>query len=168
MTALKTIALASLVSVSPFVAATTYAQMASEPGNVVEVAAEAGTFETLLAAAEAAGLAEALSTTENITVFAPSDDAFAALPEGTVESLLEDTEALTAILTAHVVPQTIMAADIAEGDTEVPTLNEDVMLTVTNSGGAVSVAASNSANVVTADVAASNGVIHVIDAVLMP
>ena len=168
MTALKTIALASLITVSPIVAATSYAQMASEPGNVVEVATEAGTFTTLLAAAEAAGLVEALSTTDDITVFAPSDDAFAALPEGTVEGLLEDTDALTAILTAHVVPQAIMSAGIPEGDTEVPTLNEDVMLTVTNTGGAVTVSASNTANVVAADVEASNGVIHVIDAVLLP
>jgi uncharacterized surface protein with fasciclin (FAS1) repeats len=168
MTSLKTLAIASLMTVSPIAAGVTYAQMASAPGNVVEVAAGAGTFETLLAAATAAGLADALATTDDITVFAPSDEAFAALPEGTVEGLLEDLDALTAILTAHVVPMTVMSADIAEGDTEVPTLNEDVMLTVNNTGGVVTVSASNTATVVTADVEASNGVIHVIDAVLLP
>ncbi|WP_206513328.1 fasciclin domain-containing protein [Pelagibacterium montanilacus] len=168
MTALKTLAVASMLTVSPLVAGAGFAQMASAPGNVVEVASEAGTFETLLAAATAAGLADALATTDDITVFAPSDEAFAALPEGTVEGLLEDTDALAAILTAHVVPSVIMSGDIAEGDTEVATLNEDAPLTVTNDGMSVTVSLSNTATVVTADVEASNGVIHVIDAVLLP
>lgn len=167
MTSLKTIVIASLMTVSPLVAANVLADNHGG-GNVVEVAAEAGTFETLLAAASAAGLADALATTENITVFAPSDDAFAALPEGTVEGLLDDIDALTAILTAHVVPSVIMSADIAEGDTEVGTLNENANLTVTNDGMGVTVSLSNTANVIAADVEASNGVIHVIDAVLLP
>jgi len=83
MTSLKTIAIASIMAVSPLAVAS--ATAADHAGNVVEVASKAGNFTTLLAAAEAAGLAEALATTENITVFAPTDEAFAALPEGTVE-----------------------------------------------------------------------------------
>jgi len=168
MTSLKTLAVASLMTVSPLVAAGAIASNHNSPGNVAEVAAEAGTFETLLAAATAAGLADALATTDNITVFAPSDEAFAALPEGTVEGLLADLDALTAILTAHVVPSVIMSADIPEGDTEVGTLNEDASLTVTNDGMGITVSLSNTANVVAADVEAANGVIHVIDAVLLP
>jgi uncharacterized surface protein with fasciclin (FAS1) repeats len=154
-----------MLAVSPFAVSSASAQ------NVVEVATEAGTFETLLAAATAAGLADALATTENITVFAPSDDAFAALPEGTVEDLLlpENQDQLVAILTLHVVPSVIMSADIPEGDTEVDTLNEDAGLTVMNDGMSVTVTAgNNTATVVTPDIEADNGVIHVIDAVILP
>lgn len=165
MHALKTLAVASLLAVSPFAVTSAISQSS---GNVVEVAASAGTFETLLAAATAAGLADALATTDNITVFAPSDEAFAALPEGTVEALLEDLDTLTAILTAHVVPSVIMSADIPEGDTEVGTLNPDASLTVSNTASGVTVSLSNTANVVAVDISASNGVIHVIDAVLLP
>lgn len=157
-----------LLSVALLASTLAVAPAFAQDQNVVEVAAGAGTFSTLLAAAEAAGLVDALSTTANITVFAPSDEAFAALPEGTVEGLLADVDALTAILTAHVVPTVIYAADIAEGETSVDTLNADAPLTVSNSGGSVTVSLSNSANVVTTDIAASNGVIHVIDAVLLP
>lgn len=166
MKTLKALAIASLLAVSPFAVSTAISNNAS--GNVVEVAAGAGTFETLLAAATAAGLADALATTENITVFAPSDDAFAALPEGTVEALLDDLDTLTAILTAHVVPMVVMSSDIPAGDTVVDTLNADASLTVSNSGSGVTVSLSNTANVVAVDVLASNGVIHVIDAVLLP
>lgn len=164
MNALKTLSIAALFAAGPLAIAPAQAQ------NVVEVAAETGMFETLLAAATAAGLADALATTDNITVFAPTDDAFAALPEGTVESLLEEEnlDDLAAILTLHVVPMAVASGDLAEGDTVVDTLNPDAQLTVTAGADGVTVSASNTANVITPDVAADNGVIHVIDAVLMP
>ncbi len=135
--------------------------------NIVETAQGAGQFETLLAAAQAAGLVEALSGDGPLTVFAPTDEAFAALPEGTVEGLLqpENRDQLVAILTYHVVEGSVMAGDIAEGQSEVPTLNDGVTLTVEKSGDAVMV---DEATVVQADIAADNGVIHVIDQVLMP
>lgn len=142
----------------------------AQAANVVETAAEAGTFETLLAAATAAGLADALATTDNITVFAPSDDAFAALPEGTVETLLmpENLDQLVAILTLHVLPRELASNELPGPAIHVKTLNTDGMLAVTKSDSGVTVAASNVANVVAADIAADNGVIHVIDAVLLP
>lgn len=161
---LKVITIASMLAVAPV------AVLPSFAANVVETAQAAGSFSTLLAAAQAAGLADALANTANITVFAPSDDAFKALPAGTVETLLkpENKDQLVAILTAHVVPVKVMAADIAEGTTEVATLNPNVKLKVTKDSMGVTVALSNSAKVVTADVGADNGVIHVIDAVLLP
>ena len=161
---LKVVAVASMLALSPM------AVMPAFAANVVETAKSAGTFGTLLAAAEAAGLAETLATTQNITVFAPSDEAFAALPAGTVEDLLkpENKDKLVAILTLHVLGAKVMAGDIAEGTTEVATLNPAVMLKVTKDASGVTVAASNTAKVTAADVAADNGVIHVIDAVLLP
>ncbi|WP_374626270.1 fasciclin domain-containing protein [Devosia sp.] len=161
---LKAIAVASLLAVAPI------AVLPASAANVVETASSAGSFGTLLAAAQAAGLADALATTANITVFAPTDEAFAALPAGTVEDLLkpENKDKLVAILTAHVVAAKVMAGDIAEGTTEVATLNPAVMLKVTKDANGVTVALSNSAKVVSADVGADNGVIHVIDAVLLP
>lgn len=160
----KSLAVAAMLAVAPAAVTQAYA------ANVVETAQSAGTFGTLLAAAEAAGLAEALATTENITVFAPTDEAFAALPAGTVEDLLkpENKDKLAAILQLHVLGAKVMAGDIAEGSTEVDTLNPNAKLTVTKDANGVTVAASNSAKVVTADVGADNGVIHVIDAVLLP
>ena len=161
---LKTLTVAALLTFAPAGAASVMA------ADIVATAQQAGTFETLLAAAKAAGLAETLATTQNITVFAPTDAAFAALPAGTVEDLLkpENKDKLAAILMLHVIGSKIMAADIADGTTQVDTLNPDVKLTVTKDETGVKVGASNMANVVTADVAADNGVIHVIDAVLLP
>ena len=103
-------------------------------------------------------------------MFAPTDEAFAALPAGTVDDLLkpENKDKLVAILTAHVVPQKIMAADIKDGVTEVATLNPNVKLKITKDAMGVTLQLSNSAKVATADVGADNGVIHVIDAVLLP
>jgi len=160
----KALTVASLLAIAPVAVAPVYA------ANVVETAQSAGTFNTLLAAATAAGLAETLATTQNITVFAPTDEAFAALPAGTVEDLLkpENKDKLVAILTLHVLGAKVMAGDIAAGTTEVDTLNPAVKLKVTKDASGVTVAASNSAKVVGADVAADNGVIHVIDAVLLP
>ena len=130
--------------------------------DIVDTAVEAGSFTTLLAAAEAAGLVSTLKGDGPFTVFAPTDEAFAALPEGTVEGLLEDTEALTAILTYHVVPGKVMSTDLSN-DMEAETVNGDAVTIMTEGGVMV-----DDANVVTADVEASNGVIHVIDKVIMP
>ncbi len=130
--------------------------------NIVEVASSAGTFKTLVAAVTAAGLGETLSGTGPFTVFAPTDEAFAKLPAGTVDGLLKDIPALTKILTYHVVSGKVMAADAAK-----------LTSAKTVEGGELKIDAShgvkiNNATVVQADVAASNGVIHAIDTVLMP
>ena len=135
----------------------------AEPGTIVEVAASNPDFETLVAAVTAAGLAETLSGEGPFTVFAPTDEAFDALPEGVLDALLlpENKDALTSILTYHVVSGEVMAADVTAGD--VPTV-EGSDIAITTDGG-VKV---NDANVTATDVDASNGVIHVIDAVLVP
>jgi len=142
---------------------------AANAANIVETAKEAGSFSTLLAAAEAAGLAETLATTGSLTVFAPTDEAFAALPEGTVENLLkpENKDQLAAILSYHVVGSEVTSDMIADGTTEVETLkgSGDRTIEVVKSGSGVTV---DGANVVTADIKADNGVIHVIDAVILP
>ena len=130
--------------------------------DIVETATEAGNFTTLLAAAEAAGLVETLKGDGPFTVFAPTDEAFAALPEGTVEGLLEDTEQLTAILTYHVVPGMVMSGDLTDG-MMADTVN-GAQVEISTEGGVMV----NDATVTTPDIAASNGVIHVIDSVLMP
>ena len=134
-------------------------------GTIVDVAAEAGSFTTLLAAAEAAGLVDALSADGPLTVFAPTDEAFgnALTALGlTADELLADTETLTSILTYHVVSGEVLSTDLADGMTAA-TLN-GAEITVDLSDG-VKI---DEANVVTADIKASNGVIHVIDAVLLP
>ncbi|MGY6410789.1 MAG: fasciclin domain-containing protein [Alkalilacustris sp.] len=130
--------------------------------DIVDVAAGAGSFTTLIAAVQAAGLEETLRGEGPFTVFAPTDEAFAALPEGTVEALLEDTEALTAILTYHVVPGAVMSSDLTDGMTAETVNGQSVTIGV---GDTVTV---DGATVTTADIEASNGVIHVIDAVILP
>lgn len=130
--------------------------------NIVETAADAGTFTTLLAAAEAAGLVETLTGEGPLTVFAPTDEAFAALPEGTVEALLADIPALTAILTYHVVAGAVMSGDLSDGMTATTVNGADITVSI---GEGVMI---NEANVVAADIETTNGVIHVIDAVLLP
>ncbi len=125
-------------------------------------AAAAGTFTTLLAAAEAAGLVETLKSEGPFTVFAPTDEAFAALPEGTVEGLLADPAALAAVLTYHVIAGEVMSSALTEGMTAATVNGAEVTFTL--EGGAKI----NGANIVAADVDASNGVIHVIDAVILP
>ena len=131
--------------------------------DIVDTAVEAGSFTTLVAAVEAAGLVETLKGEGPFTVFAPTDDAFAALPEGTVEGLLEDPDALAEILTYHVVPGAVMSGDLEDGMMAETVQGQPVTIGI--SYGDVTV---NGANVVTADIEASNGVIHVIDAVIMP
>lgn len=130
--------------------------------TIVETAVSAGSFTTLVAAVEAADLADTLNGEGPFTVFAPTDEAFAALPEGTVEGLLADVPALTSILTFHVVPGAVHAADLSDGMT-VATVNGADLTFGTADGVTV-----NGASVVTADIACDNGVIHVIDAVLLP
>lgn len=131
-------------------------------GNIVEVAMGAGQFNTLVTAVKAAGLVETLSGPGPFTVFAPTDAAFAKLPAGTVEALLKDKEKLTAILTYHVVAAKVMAADVG-GLTEAKTVN-GAMLPIDTSDGVMV----GKGKVVKADVGASNGVIHVVDTVLLP
>ena len=133
--------------------------------NIVQVAVEAGSFNTLVAAVKAAGLVETLSGPGPFTVFAPTDAAFAKLPAGTVEALLGDKEKLTSILTYHVVSGKVSAADIVKTNGATPKTVNGLPLDVVVRGGKVYV---NGAQVVTADVQASNGVIHIIDAVLLP
>lgn len=132
--------------------------------DIVDTASEAGSFTTLLAAAEAAGLVDTLKGEGPFTVFAPTDEAFAALPDGTVDSLLqpENQDQLTAILTYHVVPGKVMSTDLSDGMTATTVQGGD--LTVDLSDG-VKI---NDATVVSADIEASNGVIHVIDSVILP
>ena len=133
--------------------------------DIVQTAVAAGTFNTLVAAVKAAGLVETLQGKGPFTVFAPTDAAFAKLPAGTVESLLANPQKLASILTFHVVPGKVMAADIVKANGAKPTTVNGQPLDVVVRDGHVLV---NGANVVTADVVASNGVIHVIDTVLLP
>ncbi|WP_370399164.1 fasciclin domain-containing protein [Sulfitobacter sp. JB4-11] len=132
--------------------------------DIVDTAAEAGTFETLLAAATAAGLVDTLKSEGPFTVFAPTDEAFAALPEGTVEDLLkpENKDQLVAVLTYHVVPGKVMSTDLTD-DMEAATVQGDTVMIDLDDGVKV-----DGANVTAADIETSNGVIHVIDAVILP
>jgi uncharacterized surface protein with fasciclin (FAS1) repeats len=157
----------SLTAILTSTLAMPVAQAADKPAatqDIVAVATGAGSFKTLVAAVKAAGLVETLQGKGPFTVFAPTDEAFAKLPAGTVEGLLkpENKEKLAAILTYHVVSGKVMAADVKTG--EVKTVNgKDLSVKVAD--GKVTV---NGANVVTTDIAASNGVIHVIDTVVLP
>ena len=133
--------------------------------DIVDTAVGAGQFKTLAAALQAAGLVETLKGKGPFTVFAPTDAAFAKLPAGTVETLLkpENKAKLTAILTYHVVAGKVMAADVVKVKSAKTV--QGTAVTVNAMGGKVMI---DGANVVTTDIAASNGVIHVIDTVLMP
>ncbi len=139
--------------------------------DIVDTAVAAGDFTTLAAALTAAELVETLKGTGPFTVFAPTDDAFAKLPAGTVDTLLKDPKGdLTQILTYHVVPGKVMAADVVKLDGQKVTTVQGGELTVGVDGDKVTLtdAAGNVINVTATDVEASNGVIHVIDGVLMP
>jgi uncharacterized surface protein with fasciclin (FAS1) repeats len=137
----------------------------AESKDIVDVAAGAGSFNTLVTAVKAAGLVETLKGKGPFTVFAPTDEAFAKLPKGTVENLLkpENKAELAKILTYHVVPSKIMAADIKGKNTSVKSVEGGELMVDATTGVKI-----NDAKVVTADIAASNGVIHSIDTVLMP
>ena len=129
--------------------------------DIVDTAIEAGSFNTLVTAVQAAGLVDTLKGDGPFTVFAPTDEAFAKIPKDQLDALLMDKEKLSAVLTYHVVPAAVLAKDVKAGDV---TTVQGGQLSITTEGG-VKV---NDANVVTTDVMASNGVIHAIDTVLMP
>jgi uncharacterized surface protein with fasciclin (FAS1) repeats len=137
---------------------------AEEKKNIVEIAAGNEDFSTLVAAVKAAGLVDVLSGEGPFTVFAPTNDAFAALPEGTVESLLEpeNKDKLIAILTYHVVGAKVLSKDVSAGEVETV---QGSKITITVEDGTVKV---DEATVTAVDIEASNGVIHVIDAVILP
>ncbi|TGC06940.1 fasciclin domain-containing protein [Methanolobus halotolerans] len=135
----------------------------TEEMNIVEVAESAGSFNTLVQAVQEAGLVETLSDEGPFTVFAPTDEAFDALPEGTLDALLADEEALRTVLTYHVVDGEYMASDIVDMESLTTLQGEDITILVTD--GDVMV---NNANVTQTDIEASNGVIHVIDQVILP
>lgn len=160
MKAFRKILAASAIVATCFLA-TTQAYAA----DIVDTAIAAGNFTTLVAAIQAAGLVDTLKGKGPFTVFAPTDEAFAKLPKGTVEDLLKPANKakLVSILTYHVVPGKVMAADIDGKDMQVKTVQGSELHVAAKTGVKV-----NDANVVKADIAADNGVIHVIDAVLMP
>jgi len=135
----------------------------SAPGDIVAVASSAGTFTTLVQAVQAAGLVETLQGTGPFTVFAPTDEAFARLPEGTVEALIANPERLREVLTYHVVAGRVTSAQVAGLDRATTVNGAD--LRIHTHGGRVHV---GEATVTQADIRASNGVIHVIDTVLLP
>ena len=143
-----------------------FASGVAAAADIVETAQEAGSFQTLLTAAEAAGLVDTLKSEGPFTVFAPTDEAFAKLPEGTVESLLkpENQDQLKAILTYHVVPGKTMSSDLAGKQVEVESV-EGSAIPIDATGDNVMV---GDATVTQADVEADNGVIHVIDEVIQP
>ena len=158
---LRNLSLAAMVALTTMIP---LAQAAEKPTDIVAVASNAGNFKTLVTALKAAGLVETLQGKGPFTVFAPTDSAFAKLPAGTLEDLLkpQNKEKLVAILTYHVVPGKVMAADVKT--MKAKTVNgKELSIKVTD--GKVMV---DNANVVKTDVAASNGVIHVIDTVVMP
>ncbi|SFL52402.1 fasciclin domain-containing protein [Shimia aestuarii] len=150
----------SITAVNATLAGSSAAKM-----DIVDTAVAAGSFNTLVAAVQAAGLVDTLKGDGPFTVFAPTDAAFAALPEGTVENLLkpENKDQLVAILTYHVIPSKVMSGDIAGKTAEVATVEGSKLSVDAMNGVKV-----DAATVVTADIATSNGVIHVIDTVLIP
>jgi len=158
--------LKALVLVIPFAfAACTNQQDASSEKDIVDTAVSAGQFKTLVAAVQAADLVDTLRSDGPYTVFAPTDEAFAKLPDGTVENLLkpENKDQLVAVLTYHVVPGKIMSSDIAGKKAEVATVQGSELSVDATNGVMV-----DNAMVVAADIEASNGVIHVIDTVVLP
>ena len=160
MTAFRT----SLIAVSA-AAGLLLGAASAKAADIVDTAVSAGSFKTLVAAVQAAGLVDTLKGDGPFTVFAPTDDAFAKLPAGTVEDLLmpENKDKLVAILTYHVVPGKVMSGDIAGKEMAVASVQGDTIDVNATSGVMV-----DDASVVTADIEADNGVIHVIDSVIMP
>jgi uncharacterized surface protein with fasciclin (FAS1) repeats len=162
---LKSLALGTLAAVAMTVAPVTAAPAVAQTKDIVDTAVAAGSFKTLAAALKAADLVDTLKGPGPFTVFAPTDEAFAKLPAGTVETLLkpENKAKLTRILTSHVVAGKVMAADAARL-TSAKAVSGDT-LTIAAQGGGVMI---DKAKVVKTDIAASNGVIHVIDTVILP
>ena len=150
---LKSLVLGAALAVSSTVA------MAQK--DIVDTAVAAGSFKTLVTAVQAAGLVETLKGKGPFTVFAPTDEAFAKIPKADLDALLKDKAKLAAVLTYHVVPAAVLAKDVKAGD--VKTVNGKTIKITTDKGVMV-----NNAKVIKTDVVASNGVIHVIDTVLLP
>jgi len=155
-------AAAVVIAVLAFVGSLVQPTAAGAGKDIVDTAVEAGSFNTLARALTEAGLVETLKGAGPYTVFAPTDAAFAKLPAGTLEALLADKAKLTKVLTYHVVPGKVMAADVAKVS-RVKTVQGQNVKIATGPGVKI-----NNANVVKPDVEASNGVIHVIDAVILP
>ena len=148
---------------APAIAGSCSSQTKTASNNIVETAVSAGSFTTLVAAVQAADLADTLAGDGPYTVFAPTDEAFAKLPEGTVEALLANPDKLRAILLYHVVPGKVSAADVISLSTATTAQGSDVNIRVAD--GSVMV---NNALVTATDIETSNGVIHVIDTVILP
>lgn len=134
----------------------------AQAADIVDTAKSAGSFNTLVTAVQAAGLVETLKGPGPFTVFAPTDEAFAKIPKEKLDALLKDKAALTKVLTYHVVPGKVMAKDVKAGPVKTV---EGSSLSVTTKTGKVAV---DQANVIKTDIVADNGIIHVIDAVVMP
>ena len=153
-----------------------FAGGAAQAGDIVDTAVSAGSFETLVAAVKAAGLVETLKGDGPFTVFAPTDEAFAELPAGTIDELLkpENKDQLVKILTFHVVPGKIMAGDVKGAQPNVRSVEGGTLYVDGTSSKGVTIApmrtynASKKSNVITANIVTDNGVIHVIDKVLLP
>jgi uncharacterized surface protein with fasciclin (FAS1) repeats len=161
----KTLAFGTFVALVLTLSASQTARLQAETGNIVQTAVAAGSFKTLAKALEAADLVKTLTGAGPFTVFAPTDEAFAKLPAGTVENLLkpENKEKLRRVLTYHVVAGKVMAADVVKLKSAKAVSGDTIA--VNAEGGVVRV---DSARVTKADISATNGVIHVIDAVILP
>ena len=157
--------LATAILVAPAIASAQKAQKEKKKNDIVAVAAASGQFTTLVAAVKAAGLVKTLQGKGPFTVFAPTDAAFAKLPKGAIEALLADKEKLTAVLTYHVVPGKVMAADVLAMGGGSPATVNGAPVRISIRDGKVYI---DNAQVVMTDIQASNGVIHVIDAVIIP
>lgn len=143
------------------IAALSAAAMAAQAKDIVDTAVSAGNFKTLAAALQAAGLVDTLKGPGPFTVFAPTDEAFAKIPKADLDALLKDKDKLTAVLTYHVVPGKVMAKDVKPGMVKTVEGSE---LTVTTQGSVMV----DQAKVTATDIVADNGVIHVIDSVVLP
>lgn len=155
----------ALVATTAVATAALAGEYKAKKADLVDVAVSAGQFNTLAAALQAADLVDTLKGDGPFTVFAPTDEAFAKLPEGTVETLLrpENIDQLTAILTYHVVPGSVYAADVVKLDKATTVNGSDVSIKVKDGGVHI-----DDATVIKTDIGASNGVIHVIDTVILP
>jgi len=165
LTSITRAIVATAVFIAPAVATAQATGKEKKVKDIVAVAADAGKFNTLIATVKAAGLVETLQGKGPFTVFAPTDEAFAKLPKGTLEALLADREKLAAILTYHVVPGKLSAADVVAMGGGSPATVNGAPVRIRIQGGTVYV---DDAKVIAADIQASNGVIHVLDAVIIP
>ena len=148
------------IKLSAVTLAMTFAAATAQAADIVDTAVKAGNFKTLVTAIKAADLVKTLKGKGPFTVFAPTDEAFAKIPKADLDALLKDKAKLTAVLTYHVVPASVMAKDVKAGDA--PTVNGKALKITTDKGVMV-----NDAKVLKTDIKASNGVIHVIDTVLL-